>query len=79
MRDDIVKLTNAIVGEPKTYINLGLTLAAAFSWVEAGKQVIVDLKLGGKGSYIQAILMTILAIVVMQVFKYIESMQKKKE
>lgn len=77
MRDDIAKLTSAIVSEPKTYVNLGLTLAAAFSWVEAGKQLILDLKLGGKGAYIQAVLMTLLAIIVLQITKFIDEMRKK--
>lgn len=77
MRDDIEKFTSAIVSEPKTYVNLGLTLAAAFSWVEAGKQLIIDLKLGGKGAYIQAILMTLLAIIVLQITRFIEEMRKK--
>ena len=77
MRDDITRLTSAIVSEPKTYVNLGLTLAAAFSWVEDGKQLILDLKLGGKCSYIQAILMTLLAIIVMQITKFIDEMRKK--
>lgn len=78
MRDELGKITNAIVSEPQTYVNLGLTLAAAFSWVEAGKQLIVDLRLGGKGVYIQALLMTLLAIIVMRVSTYFQGMKKKE-
>lgn len=77
--DDLKSVINKVVTEPKAYVNFGLTLAAAFSWVEAGKQLITDLKLGGNGAYIQAVLMTILAIISVQIFMYLDKMTKNKK
>ena len=54
------------VNDATIYLNLGLTLAAAISWAEAGKHVVSKLKTP-QGPLYNAIFMTIVAAVIFRV------------
>lgn len=69
------KFRNMLEGgasDVSSYLNLGLTLAAAFSWVEAGKDVASRFKYAD-GPILQALFMTILAIVVVRITETLNS------
>lgn len=68
----IRNMLEGTASDASSYLNLGLTLAAAFSWVEAGKDVVSRFKIG-QGPMYQAILMTALAIMVVKLTEQLKT------